>query len=114
MTELPTEVTTLVLELQRQLLAVIHETTATTFLLLERYGETEQTILSLDDLDNIRERANTYYSRFHTILLRIADAQPIASNAMLELLERSIDEAQATIDASEATINEEKRNWDLL
>ena len=46
--------------------------------------------------------------------LAFADAQPIASNAMLELLEQSIDEAQATIDASEATINEEKRNWDLL
>ena len=113
MTKLPTEVTTLVLELQRQLLTTIHETTATTFLLLERYGETEQSILFLDDFDNIRERANTYYSRFHTILLRIADAQLIVSNAMIKLLERSINEAQATIDESEATINEEKRNWDL-
>lgn len=113
MAELPIEVTIVVLELQRQLLAVIHKTTATTFLLLERHGETEQTIVSLNDLDNIRERANTYYSRFYTLLLRIADAQPVASNAMLDLLARSIDEARASIAASEATIREEIRNWNL-
>ncbi len=113
MAELPPEITTTVLELQRQLLSIIHKTTATAFILLESYGETEQTIVSLNDLDNIRERANTYYSRFYTLLLRIADSQPIASNAMLELLERSIEEAQANIAASEATIREEKRNWNL-
>ncbi len=32
---------------------------------------------------------------------------------MLEPLERSIDEAQANIGASEATIREEQRNWNL-
>lgn len=32
---------------------------------------------------------------------------------MLELLERSIEEAQATIAASEGTIKDEKRNWNL-
>ena len=32
---------------------------------------------------------------------------------MLELLDRSIEEAQANIAASEATIREEKRNWNL-
>ncbi|ACK68243.1 conserved hypothetical protein [Rippkaea orientalis PCC 8801] len=113
MAELPIEITTTVLELQKQLLSIIHKTTATAFTLLESYGETEKTIVSLNDLDNIRERANTYYSRFYTLLLRIADSQPIASNAMLELLDRSIDEAQANIAASEATIREEKRNWNL-
>ncbi len=39
---------------------------------------------------------------------RISEAQPFASSAMLELLNRSIDEAQATIAATEATVNEEK------
>ena len=76
--------------------------------------EKQNKLLSLfNDLDNIRERANTYYSRFYTLLLRIADSQPIASNAMLELLDRSIEEGQANIAASEATIREEKRNWNL-
>ena len=49
-----------------------------------------------------------------TLLERISDAQPFASSAMLELLNRSIDEAQATIAATEATVNEEKRSFDLL
>ncbi|MDJ0579894.1 hypothetical protein [Crocosphaera sp.] len=44
---------------------------------------------------------------------RIAETQPNASRAMLELLERSIDETQATIAATEATINEEKRGFNL-
>lgn len=113
MAPLPEDVITTVLELQRQLLSVINKATAAAFILLNTHGETEETIVSLNDLDNIKERANTYYSRFYTILLRIADTQPIASNAMLELLERSIDEAQATIEASEASIREEKRNWNL-
>ena len=113
MATLPDEIVNRVLDLQKQLLSVIDKTTATAFILLERYGETEKTLVSLNDLDNIRERANIYYSRLYTLLLRISDAQPFASSAILELLERSMDEAQATIDASKATITEEKRNWNL-
>jgi uncharacterized protein YPO0396 len=113
MANLSEKITTNVLELQRQLLSVINEATATSYIILQTYGETETTLIALDDLDNARERANTYYSRLHTLLSRIAEAQPIASNAMLELLNRSIDEAQATIAATEATIREEKRGFNI-
>lgn len=113
MAELPEDITITVLELQRQLLSIVHQATATTFAILESYGETEVTVIPLEDLDNIKERANTYYSRFSTLLIRIAEAQPSASNGILELLERSIEEAQATVAASEATIREEKRNLNL-
>jgi hypothetical protein len=114
MAELPDDITTIVLELQRRLLKIINQATATAFTILEIYGETETTIISLEDLDNIRERANNYYSRFHTLLGRIAETQPLASRAMLELLERSIQEAQATVEGAEATIKEEQRNYNLL
>lgn len=114
MATLPDKITNTVLELQKQLLSIVDKTTAIAFILLERHGENEKTIVSLNDLDSIRERVTNYYSRFYTLLLRIADAQPIANNAILDLLERSMDEAQANIDASEATIKEEKRNWNLL
>jgi hypothetical protein len=114
MANLSEKITTNVLELQRQLLSVINEATATSYIILQTYGETETTLIALDDLDNARERANTYYSRLHTLLSRIAEAQPIASSAMLEeLLNRSIDEAQATIAATEATIREEKRRFNI-
>lgn len=114
MVQLPEETTTTVLNLQRRLLAIIHQATAAGFIILEQYGETETTLVDLDFLQNARERAETYYSRFYTILLRIAEAQPGASTAMLELLERSIEEAQATADALEASIQETKRDWNLL
>ena len=38
MAELPSEITITVLELQRQLLSIIHKTTATAFMLLDSYG----------------------------------------------------------------------------
>ncbi len=80
---------------------------------MEIYGETETTIIALDDLDSARDRAYTYYSRLHNILSRIAESQPIATNAMLTLLNRSISEAEGTIEATQATIIEEKRSFDL-
>lgn len=114
MAQLPQETTTTVLNLQRRLLAIIDRAAAINFLILEQYGETEITIIALDDLQNAQERADTYYSRFYTLLRRIAGSQPVADAAMLELLYRSIDDAAATADALEATIQEEKRNFNIL
>lgn len=110
---IPEDITTTVLELQRRLLVIIHQATATGFTIFQNYGETETTVIALEDLDNIREKAYTYYSRFNTLLGRIAESQPIADRAILELLNRSIAEAQAIIDAAEASIREEKRNFNL-
>jgi hypothetical protein len=103
-----------VFALQQELLIVINEATTTTYQILEIYGETDTSSLALDDLDNARDRAKVYYDRLGTLLERISEAQPFASGAMLELLSRSIDEAQATIAATEATVNEEKRSFGLL
>lgn len=113
MANLPDSTTTTVLDLQRRLLKIINEATALGFTIFDRYGETETTLIALDDLQNVSERANTYYTRFYTLLLRIAESQPFATNAMLDLLARSIEDAQATADGSEATIREEKRNFNL-
>lgn len=115
MAQLPEETTT-VLNLQCRLLAIIDRSTAVQFIIFEQYGETETTIIALDDLQNVSERADTYYLRFYTLLRRIAGSQPYADAAMLELLYRSyrsIDEAQATANALEATIQEEKRNFNI-
>jgi hypothetical protein len=95
------------------LLVIIDLVTATQFMILEQYGETEITIIALDDLQNAQERADTYYSRFYTLLRQIAGSQPFADAAMLELLYRSIDDAEATAAALKATIQEEKRNFNL-
>ncbi|NJM67364.1 MAG: hypothetical protein HC851_17655 [Acaryochloris sp. RU_4_1] len=113
MAQLPEAKTTEVLKLQQRLLSIMHEATAVSFWILERYGETEETLADLEQLDNTKERADRYYSRFYTLLRRIADAQPKADSAMLELLTTALAEAQATAHALEATIAETKRDWHL-
>jgi ribosomal protein S19E (S16A) len=67
----------------------------------------------LNELYNIRERADSYYSRFHIILRRIYESQPVASNANLELLAQTIEKAQAVSEATAASVREIKRNWNL-
>ncbi|MEM9543162.1 MAG: hypothetical protein AAGA60_27180 [Cyanobacteria bacterium P01_E01_bin.42] len=54
------------------------------------------------------------YSRFCTLLLRIAEEQPLASSAMLKLLQRSLEQAEATVEAAEATIQETQQDFNLL
>ena len=100
--------------MQRRLLAIIHEATATQFLILERYGETEITLTDLEQLDNVQQRADTYYPRFNTLLRQIAGSQPLATSATIELLSRSIEDAQSTVSALEATVQEIKKDWSLL
>lgn len=113
MVALPLELTTTVLELQRQLLVVINHATETRFVLMETYSETETTLVTLEDLEKIRERANTYYSRFYTLMLKLAEVQPITDAAILEPLTRSIEDAIVTIAAAQATIQEARNNFNL-
>jgi hypothetical protein len=100
--------------LQRQLLERLDEATKTEFIIFEQFGETEDTIPELGELQNLRERVDSYYSRFYTTLRRIYLSQPAASNASLEILDRTIEEASAVSEATAANIQEIKRNWDLL
>jgi hypothetical protein len=113
MAELPIEITTTVLELQRRLLTNINHATTVEYLLLERYGETEASVADMEMLQNCKESAETYYSRFSTLLLRIAEAQPHANTAMLSLLDKTIAEAEALKDAQTATVQEVRRDWDI-
>ena len=64
-------------------------------------------------LPNIRERATSSYSRLSN-LLRSSEFQPVASPAILELLAQTIEQAEATADAGEATVLEAKSDWNLL
>lgn len=113
MAQLPEETITTVFNSQRRLLAILNQATAVQFMIFEQYGETEITIIALNDLQNVQERADTYYSRFYTLLRQIAGSQPFANTAMLELLYHSIDDAEATANALEASIEEEKSNFNI-
>ena len=81
--------------------------------LFEDYGETEETIPELEQLQNGAERLRNPYSRLATLTLAIAEAQPIAPTAMINLLNQTVEEASASSDAVEASIMEIKRSWNL-
>ncbi len=64
--------------MQRRLLAIINQPAALDFLILEQYGETEATMIDLEQLQNIKERADIYYTRFYRLLRQIAEAQTLS------------------------------------
>ncbi|MGI0480290.1 hypothetical protein ACN4EE_05820 [Geminocystis sp. CENA526] len=114
MANLSPETITKIFELQISIWNIINETTSTEYCLLKQHGETEATISDLDMLQNTKEKTTTYYSRLYTLSLRIAETQPIASLAMIGLLEKTLNEAEGIIYASLATVQEIKKDWNLL
>ena len=113
MANLPNETLTTILYLQRRLFQIINQASAAEFNLAEEYGETETTLGELEELKNVIERARTSYTRLYRLLLLVGESQPIADSATINLLEQSIAQAEATADASEASTQEIKRNWNL-
>ena len=113
MAELADETLSTVFNLQRRFLKHIDRATAMEAAIFEQFGETEETIPELEQLQNVRERATSSYSRLHVLLLRIAEAQPGATPATLDLLAQSIEQAQATDATAAASIDDIKLNREL-
>ena len=113
MAKLSDETLTTIFSLQRQLADGIEEAAATEWLLFEQHGETETTVPELEELQNARERLTQPYSRLSTLLLRILESQPLASAAMLKLLDQTLQQAQMAADVARASIREVQRNWNL-
>ncbi|AFZ06536.1 hypothetical protein Osc7112_2066 [Oscillatoria nigro-viridis PCC 7112] len=110
MTRLPDETIASALNLQRRLLEGIDTAKAAESAIFEQFGETDTTATVLEQLQNAAERLREPYSRLCTVLLRIAEAQPASS----ALLYRSIEQGQAALDASAASVQEAKRDWNIL
>ncbi len=113
MANLPEEIITIAFRLQRQLWELINEVTNTNWTILEKYGENETTIIALEELDNSKERLTVSYSRLYNLMLRIAESQPLANSATLNLLNVTIEQTTAIIASVSASIQEAKRDFDL-
>ena len=111
MAKLADPVLTNIFTLQRQIIECIDATTAMEFRILESEGETNETLSELEELQSIRERLLSPYSRLHTLVLKAAESQPVASRDVLNLLYRSTETGEATLDASNASLQEIQRNW---
>jgi hypothetical protein len=114
MANLPIETLTKIFNLQQKLFEIINESGAVDYSLTQEFGENEQTITELDELQNIKQKARDSYNRLSRLLLMIAEAQPQASKTTLDLLYQSIEQAESSIDALKASTQEIKNNWRLL
>ncbi len=111
MAKLPDSVLTNIFTLQRRIIESIDATTSLAFRLFTQWGETAETLIELEELQNIQERLRSQYSRLKTLLLKVSESQPLASADMLDLLYRTIEVAEASLDASIASLQEIQRNW---
>ena len=113
MAKLSPESLTKIFSLQRRLIELIAEIKITEFNLFEQYGETEEPLPELEQMQNCLERLTNPYSRLYTLTLRIAEYYPIAPSAILELLDETIEQAEISVDVVEASLSETKKNWGL-
>ena len=111
MAKLPDPIVTNIFTLKRGLIECIDSTTAMEFRLFQQVGETAETLPELEELQNIKERLLSSYSRLHKLLLRVSQSQPIASNDMLNLLYGAMENGQNSLDASIAGLQDIQRNW---
>jgi hypothetical protein len=114
MAELPQDTAEIVWSLKRELLRFVNDATATEFAILEFFGENELTVVIFDELSSVRQKASDWFERLSSLQLRSADSQPVVSSDMLYLVERSITQIQASLPAMEQSIQEVKKEWNLL
>lgn len=114
MAQLPTEVTETIWRLKRQLAEVIDNARNTEFSLFDTFGETERTIVYLDELQSVAEQATERFSQFSSLQIRILNVQPQVPEDMLELVTQVIENTEARLPALEQSIQEIKTEWELL
>lgn len=114
MAKLPEATTETVNRLKQQSLNSVDEATALELTIFELFGETPQTIDYMDEMKNVADEAASSFSRLSTLQLQIAQAQPTASAAILQLLTQAIARTQTRIFAWERSIQEVKMEWNLL
>ena len=83
------------------------------FILLENFGENQQTISTLEQLTEIAEQARTRLSQLSTLHLRIAEAQPVISSDLLKSINEAMKNIQNRIPALERSLEEIKLDWRL-
>jgi hypothetical protein len=100
--------------LQQNLLDIVDNAKATEFILLERFGENNQTIIVLEELTAIAQQASDLYIQISRLLLRTAEIQPSITSDMLSLLIEKVAIIENRVPALERSIREVKSDWNLL
>ncbi|MBE9143365.1 hypothetical protein [Planktothrix mougeotii] len=113
MAKLPPEITEIANQLKQQSLDIIDQAIALELVLVDRFGETEETLPFFAELTTVLEDAEATYMQLSRLGLNIARSQPNASSDMLQLMNRAIIRTQARIPAWERSLEEVKLEWNL-
>jgi hypothetical protein len=113
MAKLSPETAQIIWDLQPQLLEIIDAARTLELSLFEAFGETEDTLPFLDELQSIAQQAIDRFSLLSTLQLRVANTQPPISSDIIGLVDRSIQITQQKIPALERSIQEIKQEWNL-
>jgi hypothetical protein len=113
MAKLPSDVNETLWLLKKQLLIIVDKAKAAELALFEHLGETEDTIIVLDELSDIAEQAVTRFSQLSNLQIRMAEAQPTVSPDMLDLVTQSIIHIQQRVPALERSVEEIIIDWGL-
>lgn len=114
MAKLPNDISEIIWRLKRQLADVIDNARTAEFSLFDTFGETERTMVYLDELQSVAEQATERFSQFLSLQIRILNVQPYVPEDMLELVTRVIENTEARLPALEQSIQEIKTEWELL
>lgn len=114
MAKISTELSNTIINLQKLLLETINEAKTTEFSMLNRYGETEQTIATLDELTAIAQQAADLYTQLSRLLLRASEIQPAITSARLDLVTQRVSNVENRVPALKQSIKEIRLDWDLL
>ena len=114
MAKISSELMNTLTNLQKLLLESVNEAKASEFYLLERYGETDETIATLDELTAISQQAAELYTQISRLLLRTTEIQPAITSGMLDLLTKRVTTVENRVPALQQSIKEIKSDWGLL
>ncbi len=113
MAKLSNDISEAIWRLKRQLADVIDNARVAEFFLFDTFGETERTIVYLDDLQSVAEQATERFSQFSSLQIRIFNVQPDVPEDILELVMQVIVNTEARLPALQQSIQEIRSEWNL-
>ncbi|MBW4699959.1 MAG: hypothetical protein KME03_19075 [Aphanocapsa lilacina HA4352-LM1] len=102
-----------ILNLQGHLLSIVNQAGAVEDAIFRLYGESAAPAAALEQMKNVAQRSASAYTKLGNLLLRISEAQPSASTAILKLLTEATEQAKVISASAAQSITETRRDWNL-
>lgn len=113
MATLPPDTSASISLIKSRCLLIINLATKTEWQLFNNFGETEETLVVLSELKTVAQEASDAFSRFSSLQLKVASAQPDISPALAKLFIDSKERVEARIPAWQRSIEEILSTWRL-